>query len=464
MSPLAHTFEERFRAFLDRESLVSRGDQVALALSGGPDSMAMLHLFLSIRKSWKLSLCVVHVNHQLRGAESEEDEAFVRTAAAAHGLPLYAERVETIAYQHRHKLSKQEAARILRYEAFGRARKALGASLVATAHTASDNAETVLLNILRGTGIRGLAGIPLRREPEGVIRPILFALRQEVEQYAAERHISFRTDSSNLLLSSTRNFVRHEIIPRLATGVNPDVTGALLRVAQTMRDLVSRVDREIAAGADSIIRSDESGRIVLDVKGLERAPPFLIDEYLLLALKKAGAPISTEKVLQMRDLLLGQSGRRHHLTHSVVAFRDHDELVLGEDRSPSAYSHQVEIGSEYTFDSFTFSAKPLAGPPEALQTSSDRAVVDGSALGKSLTVRTWRPGDWFMPLGMSGRKKLSDFFTDRKIAPDRRHLFPVLESDGSIVWICGLRLDDRAKVTPATQCWVELSFHHHHVK
>jgi tRNA(Ile)-lysidine synthase len=460
MNHHAETFEEQFRSFLERESLLSRGESIALAVSGGPDSMVMLHLFLAIRESWQLSLSIVHVNHQLRSQESDEDEAFVREVASARHLSLHAERVDTVGFQHRRKLSKQEAARILRYDVFERARKALGASLVATAHTADDNAETVLLNILRGTGIRGLAGIPIRRDASGIIRPILFAHREDVERYASERKIRYRIDSSNALVSSTRNLLRHQIIPLLAREVNPDVTGALLRVARTMRELVSRLDRELDAGGGTIVAPDARGNVVLDLKALERAPSFLHDEYLLLALKQAGAPISSEKVMQLRDLWSGQSGRRHHLARNVVAVRDHDQLVLGAPEEALAYSHPVEIGTEYTFPSFTFSAKPLGGSPKTLLQSADKAVIDGATLGKTLTVRSWKPGDWFMPLGMGGRKKLSDFFTDEKISHDRRHLFPVLESDGSIVWICGLRLDDRAKVTPATTRWVELSFHH----
>jgi len=128
---------------------------------------------------------------------------------------------------------------------------------------------------------------------------------------------------------------------------------------------------------------------------------------------------------------------------------------------PVDFAYPVELGSEYAFEAFSFSAKPLSEAPDTLPRSGDRAVIDGSVLGHSLTIRSWKPGDWFTPLGMRGRKKLSDFFTDHKIPQERRSLFPVLESDGSIVWICGLRLDDRAKVTPSTTRWVELSFHHH---
>ena len=461
MSPHAHTFEERFRHFLERHSLAAKGGSVACAISGGPDSMVMLHLFLGLRSEWDLSLAVVHVNHQLRSEESDQDESFVRAFAHEHGLPVYSERVDTLAYQHAHKLSKQEAARILRYEVFERAQKSLGMPLVATAHTATDNAETVLLNVLRGTGIRGLAGIPIRRDPAGIIRPILFALREEVEQYAAEHAIRSRTDSSNLLVSSTRNFLRHEILPKLRDQVNADVTGALNRVSATMRDLVSRIDRELELGSADVLATDERGRVTVDLKNLRLAPAFLQDEYLLLALRQAGAPISTEKVLQLRDLCEHQSGRRHDLTRSVVAVRDHDRLILGPQTAPDDFSYDVALGQEYTFSGFSFSAKPLAVKPQGALLTEDRAIVDGASLGAALTVRSWRPGDWFMPLGMHGRKKLSDFFTDEKIPHEHRRRIPIVESGGAIVWVCGLRIDERAKVTPETKRWVELAFHHH---
>lgn len=461
MSPHAHTFEERFQHFLEEHSLVSPGDSVACAVSGGPDSMVMLHLFLGLQTTWDISLAVIHVNHQLRAEESDQDESFVRAVAAEHGLPVHAERVDTTAYQHSHKLSKQEAARILRYEVFERARTALGTPSVATAHTATDNAETVLLNVLRGTGIRGLAGIPIRRDRSGVIRPILFALREEVEQYAAEHAIPFRTDSSNLLVSSTRNLLRHEIIPKLQGQVNADITGALNRVSATMRDLVSRIDRELEASGSGVLATDERGRVVLNLKNLQLVAPFLQDEVLLLALKQAGAPVSTEKVLQLRDLCEHQSGRRHDLTSTIAAVRDQDQLILGPLTTVDEFSYDVALGEEVSFAEFSFSAKPLSVMPQGPLLAADRAIVDGAALGPALTVRSWKPGDWFMPLGMHGRKKLSDFFTDEKIPHERRRRIPIVESGGSIVWVCGLRIDDRAKVTPETKRWVELSFHHH---
>jgi tRNA(Ile)-lysidine synthase len=232
-------------------------------------------------------------------------------------------------------------------------------------------------------------------------------------------------------------------------------------VAHTMRNLIGRLDREVASGAHDIIRKDEKGRVVLDLKNLDSAPPYLHDEYLLRALKEASAPISTEKVLQLRDLWIGQSGRRLDLSRTAIAVKQGHELVLGPPEIPAEFAYPVELGSEYAFEAFSFSAKPLSEPPDTLPRSGDRAVIDGSALGHSLTIRSWRPGDWFTPLGMRGRKKVSDFFTDQKIPQERRSLFPVLESDGSIVWICGLRLDERAKVTPSTTRWVELFFHHH---
>jgi tRNA(Ile)-lysidine synthase len=461
MDSHVHTLEERFQSFLESESLVSRGENIALAISGGPDSMVMLHLFLAVRKSLGVTLCVVHVNHQLRGRESEDDEAFVARVAGQLELPAYVERVNTLDFQHGNKLSKQEAARILRYEVFNRARKKLGAARVATAHTATDNAETVLLNILRGTGIRGLSGIPLQRDGGGIIRPLLFAFREEVEQYASRLAIEYRRDSSNLLISSTRNLLRHEIIPRLREQVNPDVTGALLRISRTMRDLVSRIDAEIMVDSERIVRSDGGRRVLIDLKELEIAPPFLQDEYLLLALKLAGGPVSTEKVLQLRDLREGQSGRRHDLSRGLIASRDHDVLILGQPEPRRDFAYKVELGSTYDFDRFSFSAKPLASKPQALPESRDREIIDAAALGTSLVLRSWKEGDWFMPLGMQNKKKLSDFFADQKISHEGRLLIPILESDGSIVWICGLRLDDRAKVTPETTGWVELSYHYH---
>lgn len=420
--------------------------------------MVMLRLFLELRDKWDLALGVVHVNHQLRGEESDADEEFVRAAAAAHRLPCYVKRVETLSFAHTSHLSKQQAARELRYDFFETSRLQAGMTSVATAHQADDNAETVLLNVLRGTGVRGLTGIPPRREAGAIIRPMLFARRHEIEQYAQKQGIAYRTDSSNESTEYRRNFLRKAVMPVLSAEVHPDIVGSLNRLASLMRQLEKRISMEVETRWGEIAQVDEQGRMTLAITLLVSKPLFLQQEIIVRCLRTLCQNVDADSVRAILDLCSHPTGHSVHLSRSVAAYRDRDHLVFVQAKASDLFHRQVNVGGRYTFERFQFS---LTGPlPIPNVYSADRRTeyVDADRLSANLVVRSWKEGDWFVPLGMSTKKKLSDFFTDEKVPLFEKKTIPILESEGEIVWICGKRLDDRFKVTSRTQSVVRLEF------
>lgn len=450
-------FLARVEEFLRVRQLLTPGSRLILAVSGGVDSMTMLHLFAAVREPWNLDLAVAHVNHQLRGEESEADETFVQSAARQLGLPFFSTRVGTLEYAHKHGVSKQVAARELRYQFFEELRRQLHADAVATAHTADDNAETVLMNALRGSGIHGLAGIPVRRAQGNVIRPLLFAYRSEIERYARETSIAFRQDSSNDSPAYTRNFIRLNLLPTLQKHLDVNIAQSLNRLSALMREVESRLNIQTQAVYHQIVSTD-GAEFRLYIPTFQKQSPLVQDEILLTLFRQMGVEPQAEKIHGLLQLCVAQTGHSVSLSKTMRAYRDRSHLLFSMTPPPEPFSYTVEVGKDYRFATFRFASRMENCVPQHFTGPPTTQYVDAERLGGRLVLRSWREGDWFMPLGLHGKKKLSDFFIDRKVPLTEKHRIPVLESDGTIVWVCGYRLDERFMITPHTTATVKLEY------
>lgn len=420
--------------------------------------MVMGELFSRIRSSFRLSLAVAHVNHQLRGDESLGDEAFVRNQAEKWGIHFYAERVDTYGYAASNRLSKQEAARNLRYEVFERVRIAANANAVATAHQADDNAETVLLNALRGAGVRGLAGIPVRRDPGAIIRPLLFAHRSEIEHFAQQEGIQFRSDSSNDSMEYRRNYLRHNVIPAIEASGEFDFVTSLNRLSRLMRQLDGLLSTEVRHLLPGMLTRDERGNSSLHISRLRSKPEYLQEGLVLELLKRLGAEAEAHKVHQVLELCDLTTGSQVQLSKYLHVYRNRDWLEFVKPRVEPSLHQEVVVGESYSLEDFRFTLSQPLPRPSSLGSSRSVEFVDARRLGTRLVLRSWQEGDWFMPLGLPFKKKLSDYFVDEKVPLLQKHRIPILESNGEIVWICGKRLDDRFKVTDETRDVVRLEF------
>ncbi len=419
--------------------------------------MVMMHIFARLAEQSNIRIKAVHVNHQLRGEESEDDERFVADKCMKLEIPFFIEHVNVIRYAHEHKLSKQAAARFLRYESFERIRRQAGAQVVATAHQADDNAETVLLNIMRGTGIHGLAGIPIKRSTGCIIRPLLFATRNEIELYASENNIEYRNDSSNSSIVYRRNLLRHGILPVLVKRV-PHIVKTLNMVAGSMSDVSGKLRKITDEVLISIAKKDPQGRLMLDVNKLEKEPDFLQDEIFMELLHRMNIEPAEKKVNALHRLCKMPAGRTVELSGDISACRDRGTIVFKRTKEEISNIRYVEFGGNYEYQGHSFSIGNPEPVPAVLSDTKEVEYIDAERLGRQLILRPWHAGDWFIPLGMKARKKLSDFFTDQKVPRFNKMSIPVLESDGSIVWICGKRLDNRFKLTDHTRTVVRLTF------
>ncbi len=451
-----NSLETKLKRYIQHQKLVSSAQTVLLAVSGGVDSMVMLHLFSRLRGQMKLRLSVIHVNHQLRGEESMGDEKFVMEMSEFYHIPFSYERVDVMSYAHELGLSKQLAARMLRYECFEQVRRKINADAVATAHHADDNAETVLLNIMRGTGIHGLAGIPPKREQGCIIRPLLFATRKEIEAYAAEQGVKYRNDSSNNSVVYRRNELRHNVLPALQRR-NPRIVQTLNRIAGIMQDVNDKMRMVVDGKIHSIIQKDSQRRIMLNVKKLKSEPDFLWDEIFVQLLYRMEIEPTEKKIDALHRLCTQPTGRMVELKGKFAACRDRNNIVFKITDDEQPHTRQVEFGKSYDYKDYLVSISTPESVPSTYTGTNEVEYIDAERLGKQLILRPWHAGDWFIPLGMKTKKKLSDFFTDQKVPRYQKSSIPVLESDGTIVWVCGKRLDDRFKLTYRTHTAIRLT-------
>lgn len=442
----------KFEKYCKEKSLIRKGEGIIVAVSGGVDSVVLLDLLSKLRSKYALRLQVAHFNHQLRGKESEGDEAFVHRLAEKRGLPFVVERMATAAHAKRQRVSIQVAARDLRYSFLSRVSKEEGTYKIATAHNANDNAETLLFNLCRGAGISGLSGIPVFRPDLNIIRPLLFASRSKIETYAKAHGLKFRNDSSNRKLHYKRNFIRKKVLPLLERSLNPEIVSALNRTAEIFRRLEDMVHHEARIHLERLTIRKTKDRLQLNLPEFRKLHPFLQETIIeLVARIFTGVPLESNKVSRILGLLQAEVGKHIATSKHLSVYRDRQQLVFTSGAKRPGVEYEIRPNRSYTFGDFRFSSKTV--PRKAVRWTNNRNVeyVDADRLNNRLVLRTWKKGDWFKPLGLRGKKKLSDFLIDEKIPLYEKESIPVLESHGNIVWVCGVRLDDRCRITDSTR-------------
>ncbi len=453
------SFLSRFREYNRKHNLLQAGDKVLLGVSGGLDSMVLLNVLA--RHTPGVAIEVAHVNHTLRGEDSEADEEFVRARAESYELRFHRKRLATETIAKEERTSIQETARKGRYQFFESVRQEIGFDRIATAHHADDSAETILFNLLRGTGLAGLTGIHPERVGSHVIRPLLFAERNDIEAYAHTEAIEFRTDSSNLEEHYTRNFIRRQILPRIKEAINPGVTQTLVRSGELFRELASYIEMKAQLELAKVIVERGEGVIVVSVSALREhhnALRRVILHRVGSMLRQEG--FDFEHVDALLQLIGQQTGSRIELPRGLEAMRDRDHLVFKEEENTTPFTLPVELNREYHVRGWKFSSAAEPGTVESFSTTAAEEFVDADCLkDKQLILRSWSEGDAFVPLGMKEKKKVSDFLINEKVPLFEKHHYPILETtEGNVVWLCGQRIDDRFKITRRTKQVVRLEY------
>ena len=446
--------------FIADHRLMPPGARVLVGLSGGVDSVVLLDVLLRLGYAVRAA----HVNFALRGEASDGDEAFVRSWCAGRGVPLAVARFDTRAEAAARGLSVQETARVLRYDWFAERAAADGCPFVAVAHHLDDQAETVLLQLFRGSGPEGLAGMPVARSLGGatLVRPLLVARRAAIEAYARAAALPWRDDASNLSPRYRRTAVREHILPLAEAHFGAGVYANVARAAALMRDYVAAslhpALAEAFAGAG--VEEEQGGSLVLE--RMRAAEPVWQRRLILEALRRwlPGAPGSFTAAETVAALIDAQPGRRVAFAQGTV-WRERGRLrfVPAAALAAPVLPAVLEPGVPVRVPGGTLLLTPLEALPGGLNPGTpDVAFVDAGRLAQPLTVRPWRDGDRFRPLGMQGTKKVSDYLTDARVPPHRRRDVCVVCSGEEIVWLAGCRIDHRYRIREETQAFAKISF------
>ncbi len=440
----------RLRAYVAEHGLIAPGARVVVAVSGGMDSVALLRLL-----SDDFRPVAVHVHHGLRD-EADADARFVETLGERWGVP-----VEVRAGPVGEGENVQAAARAARYAALGEATCEHRAAVIATGHHRDDLAETLLLNLLRGAGPAGLAGIPPRRplapgSPVEVVRPLLFAHRAELRAFAEAEGLDWREDASNASTHYRRNALRHEVLPLLEEKFGPDVSGRLADTTERLRGLVDAGAAlapaktfEGAVGEDRSLRLDALRAM---------AEPVRLGVFLeALARWAPGAPRSAAPARALDALLDAQPGRWIELGGATV-WREREGLRFAPPAPPAYFEAPVVVGRPVETPWGVLRTEPTSAIPDGFDPSPLVEVADANRLVGPLVLRTWRAGDALVPLGMVGTKKVSDLLTERHVPPSARARQLVLTAGGEVVWVVGHRLAEAARVRPATRRALRLAW------
>ena len=469
------TFEARIEDYIKTKQMLVKGDRVLVSVSGGPDSVALLSLLHQLSEKWSLCLSVVHFEHGLRGEESQEDAVFVTHLCHKFGIPCSVKKLNLKSSVSLTKQSSlQELARNSRYEILSRMSIETGANKIAVGHTADDQAETVIMWMVRGAGSLGLSGIPPVRAPN-VIRPLLGTSRSEILRYLKHQVMEYRTDSSNDKPMYWRNQVRQEVMPILKR-YNPNVTKAIARQVDIVREEEAYLFQLAQQALEQVQKVKTSNGVTfLHRDRLMNLPVAMKRRVLRMAIQEVSGtsqmPSFDTIETIMQQVVAGQSGSWVTL-HGVEIVREYELIRLSSSQMSTVLAQSIHKA----YQSVAIPSQvvwPLTGQTLAVSTSQNsqhgslkdlnryHAIIDADAFSPSLVLRNWKAGDYFHPLGMGGkRKKLQDFFSDIKVPRFCRSIVPLLVAPEGIIWVGGYRLDHRFRVTEATQTVLKVGLSH----
>jgi tRNA(Ile)-lysidine synthase len=430
---------EEFRKYIESNDLFEPAQRILLAVSGGIDSMVMTHLFL--RASSEIG--IAHCNFNLRGSESDDDQAFVKNFADSHNIPFYCESFDTAGFASEKNISIQMAARELRYRWFEEIRMKNGWALVALAHNLNDDVETFLINLTRGTGIAGLTG--MKPKYNNLIRPLLFASRQAITDYCHQNNVPYREDRSNSELKYTRNRIRHSIIPAFRE-INPSFDSTVIETANRLGEI-----NEIVTSFISVIRKKitkhRNQLVVFRIEELNSLSPM---RTLLFELFKPFG-IGNAQLGDLLNLISGKTGGQL-FTSSYRLIKNRKEILISKKANEEEGYYIISSSEDFKKVSGLISADVKEFTSDFKIPSSPKiACVDVRKVRFPLIIRRWTYGDSFYPFGMTQKKKLSDYFIDNKFTLFEKENCQILESEDKIVWVIGHRIDNRFRITKSTK-------------
>ena len=451
--------------------MVQAGDTVLVGVSGGPDSIALVHILLALAPKFSFKVAIAHLNHCLRQEESARDETFVVSLADQLQLRVHVERQDVRRYQKSRRLSLEEAARQMRYRFYHAIAAKYGYEKIALGHHSDDNAELILIYLLRGSGPLGLTGIPPVRDHK-IVRPLIDIQRNEIMEYLAVKGLDYIMDSSNRDLRLLRNKIRSRLIPELQTEYNPKCVDSLNRMATILTAEEKWIDDHILPIYKDAVILESPERLGLSLDRLKQEPIAAQKRLIRKALLQVKGNLRRITFTQIEAVLKmvqeGTAGDMLDLPDRICVGREQGCLLISnaqqlprhkaEGRLPRAvpeYSYQLSVAGEILIKEagvqLCFNEIPVEHVSDWRQAERQIAFMDMDKLSFPLLIRNFRPGDRFSPLGIRGRQKLKKYFIDHKISRTERMKCPIVLSRNKIIWVAGHRLDNTVKIDPQTR-------------
>ena len=453
----------KVRHTIEKYGMIHEGDKVVVGVSGGPDSVFLLHALNELKNEYSLSLIVACLDHGIRGSESRMECEFVESLAKRSNLPFESHSVDVLSIKKKYKISTQQAARNVRYEFFLDIRRKYSAQKVALGHNADDQAETVLMRLLRGAGLKGLSGIPPVRD--GIfVRPLIEVQRCDIEEHLKKNNREYIIDSSNKDDIYLRNKIRNSLVLLLTNHYNPRIVRNLVRASEILRkedEFLDEIASDFFSGS-CVRRNDEC--VTLDISRLMEFPESMQMRVMRKAIELYSGDLQRIGFKHMESMMgiISQKGanRSINLPGGIIAERRYNELMIRRKREEKPFHYLFneiprtvtleEIGKKVDFRVME------RGDDFRLPTDPCIAFLDLSEIKLPLIIRCFKEGDRFQPLGMKGTKKLKDFFVDSKIPKSIRRDIPILVFNEMIVWVMGYRIDHRVMVDESTRKILEV--------
>lgn len=430
---------KKFEKYYQKNELFAKTDNILLTVSGGRDSVVMVHLFHQA----KLNFGIAHCNFKLRGKEADKDEKFVKDLAEKLNMPFYTVSFNTKEFAYENKISTQMAARELRYHWFEEIRTKNNYQFIATAHHKNDVAETLLINLTKGTGLSGLHGIASKKDK--IIRPLLCFNRNEIDNYVESNKIKCREDKSNEETKYVRNKIRHNVIPELEK-INPSFIETIFNETQQFSELEQLLETKINEDKKKCFTIQDEN-IEIDIQKLIELKP--LKTYLFYFLKPYG--FNVDDVIDVINSFEKQSGKKF-LSNTHQLIKNRNKLIISILKNIENKEFEVKTLKDFSLLPFNLNAKiVLKETLKSIKKDKNFAYLNADKINFPLSIRKWKTGDKFKPFGMKGVKKLSDFFIDEKLSLLEKENVWLLTSNNKIVWVVGFRIDDDYKLSSKTK-------------